>query len=292
MTKDEAMKKIGEGEGDFHVFTEDEHKQFLDNLKETDIFKQQIDGRVSEIYKQIDADVSSITGTPKGSDEKTYEYVKKQLAGLKTSAESMKAKNEELQKAIDSKSPDETVALLKKELEQITKKHQEKMEEWKGKYEGLEANTARMRVSNELSLALMGVKFRAEIPEEPRNAMITIAKDDIMKNARYMNEKLVFVDDKGDVMLDDMMRPVTAKAMLEAKLKSIIDTGVQKPGIDIKDPVEKDNDGKVIVNLSLPDSVKTNADLTEFLLKSGLRRGTDEYMAAYEKFREKVKIVT
>ena len=292
MNKEEAAKKIEQGEGDFHVFTESEHKEFLNNLKDTDIFKQQIDTRVSEIYKQIDADVSGITGQPKGQDEKTYDYVKKQLSAFKSSAEELAEKNKELQKAIDSNSSDETVNLLKKELEQITRKHQEKMEEWKGKYEGLESNTLRMRVSNELDRSLMGVKFRSEIPEDARDAMIRIAKDDIMKNAKFMNDKLVFLDDKGEVDLDDMMKPLTAKAILETKLKSIIDAGVHKPGVDLKEPVTKDADGKPVVNLSLPDSVKTNADLSEYLLASGLKRGTPEYAAAYEKYRDKVKVVT
>ena len=292
MNKEEAAKKIEQGEGDFHVFTESEHKEFLNNLKDTDIFKQQIDTRVSEIYKQIDADVSGITGQPKGQDEKTYDYVKKQLSAFKSSAEELAEKNKDLQKAIDSNSSDETVNLLKRELEQITRKHQEKMEEWKGKYEGLESNTLRMRVSNELDRSLMGVKFRSEIPEDARDAMIRIAKDDIMKNAKFMNDKLVFLDDKGEVDLDDMMKPLTAKAILETKLKSIIDAGVHKPGVDLKEPVTKDADGKPVVNLSLPDSVKTNADLSEYLLASGLKRGTPEYAAAYEKYRDKVKVVT
>ena len=292
MNKEEAAKKIEQGEGDFHVFTESEHKEFLNNLKDTDIFKQQIDTRVSEIYKQIDADVSGITGQPKGQDEKTYDYVKKQLSAFKSSAEELAEKNKDLQKAIDSNSSDETVNLLKRELEQYTRKHQEKMEEWKGKYEGLESNTLRMRVSNELDRSLMGVKFRSEIPEDARDAMIRIAKDDIMKNAKFMNDKLVFLDDKGEVDLDDMMKPLTAKAILETKLKSIIDAGVHKPGVDLKDPVTKDADGKPVVNLSLPDSVKTNADLSEYLLASGLKRGTPEYAAAYEKYRDKVKVVT
>jgi len=292
MNKEEAAKKIEQGEGDFHVFTESEHKEFLNNLKDTDIFKQQIDTRVSEIYKQIDADVSGITGQPKGQDEKTYDYVKKQLSAFKSSAEELAEKNKELQKAIDSNSSDETVNLLKKELEQITRKHQEKMEEWKGKYEGLESNTLRMRVSNELDRSLMGVKFRTEIPEDARDAMIRIAKDDIMKNAKFMNDKLVFVDEKDDVMLDDMMKPLDAKTILETRLKSIIDAGVHKPGVDLKEPVTKDADGKPVVNLSLPDSVKTNADLSDYLLASGLKRGTPEYAAAYEKYRDKVKVVT
>ena len=292
MNKEEAAKKIEQGEGDFHVFTESEHKEFLNNLKDTDIFKQQIDTRVSEIYKQIDADVSGITGQPKGQDEKTYDYVKKQLSAFKSSAEELAEKNKDLQKAIDSNSSDETVNLLKRELEQYTRKHQEKMEEWKGKYEGLESNTLRMRVSNELDRSLMGVKFRSEIPEDARDAMIRIAKDDIMKNAKFMNDKLVFLDDKGEVDLDDMMKPLTAKAILETKLKSIIDAGVHKPGVDIKEPVTKDPDGKPIVNLSLPDSVKTNADLSEYLLANGLKRGTPDYAAAYEKYRDKVKIIT
>ena len=42
MNKEAALKKVTEGEGDFQVFTAVEHKTFLDNLKDTEVFKKGI----------------------------------------------------------------------------------------------------------------------------------------------------------------------------------------------------------------------------------------------------------
>ena len=48
MTKEEAIQKIDQGGDDFQVFTEVEHKTFLNNLKDTEDFKQQIDVRIAD----------------------------------------------------------------------------------------------------------------------------------------------------------------------------------------------------------------------------------------------------
>jgi len=291
MTKEEALKKIESGDGDFLVFTETEHKEFLNNLKESDIFKQQIDTRVSEIYKQIDADVSSITGEKKPASEKTYDYVKNQLTVLKTQADELATKNTELQKAVEDKSNDEAFTLMKKELDQVKRTHQEKLTEWKAERETMQTDTVKMRVNNALDQSMMGLKFKTDIPEDARNAMIQIAKEDINRSAKFINDKLVFIDENGEVRLDEMMRPLSAQTILETRLKSIVDPGRKLDGVDLKDPVTK-KDGKTIVNLTLPDSVKTNVDLSNFLSESGLKRGNEDYNAAYEKYRDKVKVIT
>ena len=124
LSKEEALQKITEGNGDFQVFTHEEHESFLNNLKDTEVFKQQIDGRVREIYQRIDSDVSSITGEEKGSDEKTYDYVKRQLSTLSSNAKELAAKKAELEKAVNDKSGEQTLDLLRVELESMKKKHQ------------------------------------------------------------------------------------------------------------------------------------------------------------------------
>lgn len=72
------------------------------------------------------------------------------------------------------------------------------------------------------------------------------------------------------------------------RLKPILNEGRTQPGPGLKDkePLIETKDGKIDVTLILPDTVKTNADLTEFLLKSGLKRNTPEYLAAYGKYVE------
>ena len=293
LTKEEALQKITEGNGEFQVFTHEEHESFLNNLKDTEVFKQQIDGRVREIYQQIDSDVSSITGEEKGKDEKTYDYVKRQLSTLSSSAKELADKKAELEKAVNDKSGSQTLDLLRGELESIKKKHQLFKEEADRKYGDLEQSGVQMRIQHEFDRSITGLKFKdaAIIPEDVRNAMINNAKTELAKSASFVEGKLVFLDSEGKIMRDENLNVLSPKDILAEKLKSIIDAGRQQTGVDIKEPVEK-VDGKVVVNLTLPDSVRTNADLTQYLLKSGLKRDSDDYRAAYAKLRDKVEKVT
>ena len=293
LSKEEALQKITEGNGDFQVFTHEEHESFLNNLKDTEVFKQQIDGRVREIYQRIDSDVSSITGEEKGSDEKTYDYVKRQLSTLSSNAKELAAKKAELEKAVNDKSGEQTLDLLRGELESMKKKHQVFKEDADKKYGELEQSGVQMRIQHEFDRSMTGLKFKdaAIIPEDVRNAMINNAKVELAKTASFVEGKLVFLDSEGKIMRDENLNVLTPKDILSEKLKSIIDMGRKQEGVDIKEPVEKVN-GKTVVNIVLPESVKTNVDLTRYLMKVGLKRDTDDYRAAYAKFSEKLEKVT
>jgi len=292
MTKDEALQKVTDGDGDFQVFTADEHKEFLNNLKDTDIFRQQIDGRVSEMHRQYDDDFFEVTGKRRGQDEKTYDFIKREFSNIKKTAADLAEKNQSLQKAIDGKG-DEAYEQLKKEHDTVLQKHQDAMKEWQGKFEAKEKEQVMTRIKGQLESSTSKLKFLATVPQEAVNGLVEITKSKLSASAKMIENTVVYLDGNGDVRLDDMMRPLTTDFVVAEELKSIIDTGRIQTGVDIKEPkVEKDADGKIVVHLSLPDSVKTNVDLTEFLLKSGLKRGTAEYMAAYEKYRDKVKLIT
>jgi len=294
LTKDEAIKKITEGEGDFQVFTHEEHETFLNNLKDTEVFKQQIDGRVREIYQRIDSDVSSITGEEKGSDEKTYDYVKRQLSQLSSNAKELAAKKAELEKAVNDKSGTQVIELLRGEVESMKKKHQSFKEEADKRYADLEKSGEQSKILHLFDNAMLGLKFKdaAIIPEDVRNAMINNAKTELAKSASFVDGKLVFLDAEGKILRDENLNVLTPKEILSEKLKSIIDAGRKQNGIEIKEPEIKEEDGKVIVNISIPDTVRTNADLSKHLMGLGLKSTSKEYRAAYAKYSEKLVKVT
>jgi hypothetical protein len=295
LNKEEALTKINEGTGDFQVFTHEEHESFLNNLKDTEIFKEQIDGRVRDIYQRIDSDVSGITGEEKAGDEKTYDYVKRQLSQLSTTAKELEAKKAELQKAVDDKSGSEALEILRGQFDTLTKKYSAFKDEADAKYKTLEKSGVQMRIQSQFKDAMAGMKFKdaAIIPEDVRNAMIANATAELAKTAEYVDGKLVFRDDGGKIRYNDQAQILSAKEILSDKLKSIIDAGRKIDGLDVKDPeIEKDKDGKVIVNISLPDSVKTNVDLSGHLMSLGMKSGSDEYRAAYAKYSPKLKKAT
>ena len=242
LSKEEAIKKVTEGDGDFQVFTNDEHESFLNNLKDTEIFKEQIDGRVREIYQRIDSDVSGITGEEKASDEKTYDYVKRQLSQLSSNAKDLAAKKAELEKAVNDKSGDQALDLLRGELDSMKLKHQKYKEEADVKYSDLEKSGVNMRIQGHLKDAMTGLKFKdaAIIPEDVRNAVVDNATTELAKIASFVEGKMVFLDGEGKIMRDENLNVLTAKDILSDKLKSIIDQGRKVPGVDIKDEVKKE----------------------------------------------------
>ncbi len=294
LTKEEAIKKVTEGDGDFQVFTHKEHESFLNNLKDTEIFKQQIDGRVSEMHQQYDNDFFAVTGKRKAQDQKTYEFIKNEVKVMQDHAEELVDKNKELQKAVDDKSDTKALELLRGEVDSIKEKYLKYKEGAELKYGELEKSGVQMRILNEFDRSMMDMKFKdaAIIPEDVRNAMINNAKTELAKSASYVEGKLVFLDAEDKIRRDDNLNVLTAKDILSEKLKSIIDTGRQQTGVDIKEPEIKEEDGKVIVNISIPDTVKTNVDLSEHLMGLGMKQSSKEYRAAYAKYKEKLKAVT
>ena len=295
MNKEAAIKKVTEGEGDFTVLTESEHKEFLDNLRDTEPFKREIDKRLGDVHKKYDDDLFEITGKRKLTEQRTFDFMKTEYQTLLDGADELRLKNEKLEEAGKDGSGAEALKLAKSELESVKKKHQTSLDEWRNKYESLEKNGEQMRVLNEFDRSMQGFKFKdaAIIPEDVRNAMINNAKDELSKSASFVDGKLVFLDSAGDILRDDKLNYVSAKDVLAEKLKSIIDTGRKAEGVDIKEPdIEKDKDGNLIVNIILPDSVKTNVDLSAHLLSLGMKSGSDEYRAAYKKYIDKVKKLT
>ena len=294
MTKEEAIQKIDQGGDDFQVFTEVEHKTFLNNLKDTEDFKQQIDVRIADLEKKYDDDLLSITGRKRKDSERTYDFMKREFKTLTDSEVELKSRNEELQKVVNDKSGGEALELLKSENTSLIKNHKKSKEEWDTKYTALEKAGIDLRIQHEFDRSMTGLKFKDAtiIPEDVRNAMINNAKTELAKTVDFVDGKLVFRDSEGKIMYNDLAQLLTPKEVLSDKLKSIIDAGRQQTGVDVKDEITKDEDGKAIVNISIPDSVKTNVDLTKHLMGLGMKRGSEEYRAAYAKYSEKLEKVT
>lgn len=294
LTKEEAIQKITDGDGDFQVFTHEEHESFLKNLKDTEVFKQQIDGRVSEIHQQYDNDFFAITGKRRAQDEKTYNFIKREVKAILDNAQELADKNAELDKAVKDKSGTQAVELLRGELDSMKEKHKTFKDEAEKKYSALEQSGVQMRILNEFDRAMTGLKFKdtSLIAEDIRDMVINSAKAELAKSASFVDGKLVFLDAEGKILRDENLNVLTPKEILSDKLKSIIDAGRHQPGVDIKEPVIKEEDGKVIVNISIPDTVKTNADLSKHLMASGLKRDSKEYRAAYAKYEVNLEKVT
>ena len=153
-----------------------------------------------------------------------------------------------------------------------------------------------MRVNHELDKGLTGLVFKDVklVPEDVRNVHINVVKNELAKIAEFVDGKMIFKNDQGEIIRDAKLKPLGPHEILKERLKPILNEGRQQkgPGINENEPLnEKDKDGKVDVTLVVPDTVKTNADLIDFMMKSGLKRNTEEFSAAYAKYSEGLKKV-
>lgn len=290
MNKEEALKLIGESDStDWHVVPKVEHETFLANYKETEVSKG-IKEEGFKIHQFYEDAITSVTGVKKDTNEKGSEFLKRQLTSLHSDVQTKEEEIAKLQKAVNDKTGDEALKMAQSNYDALQKKYQKTMDEFKATKESQDNEINRVKLMNKADHALMGIKFLGNIPEDARKALIEIAKDDVIKGASFLNGNVVFLDEAGEPMRDDQYNIITMEAKLKEKLKSIIDEGRKQPGVDIKEPVTKDKDGKTIVNVTVPDTVKTMASLIDHLQNVGLARGTDEYFAALGHWSEKLGI--
>jgi len=286
MKKEEALKLINESDSeDWHVATESDHETFLNNFEETKIAP-----KISELHNKYDEDIHSVLGVRKNADEKTYDFLKRTLSEMKAERDERIAKIENLEKAVKDTTGKEALEQAQRELESVRNKHNSAISEWESKYQELEGSTHMMKINNELDKGLTGLVFKDAklVPEDVRNIHINVVKGELAKIAEFVDGKMVFKNDQGEIIRDEKLNPLGPKEILKDRLKAILNEGREQkgPGIDKNEPVIKTKDGKIDVTLVVPDSVKTNADLMTFMLESGLKRGSKEFSAAYAKYSE------
>jgi hypothetical protein len=290
MTKEEALKLIGDSDSaDWHVVPKTEHETFLTNFKETEVSKG-IKDEAFKIHQFYEDAITQITGAQKDTNEKGSDFLKRQLSTLSSDVQSKAKEIEDLQKAVKDKSGDEALKLLQSNYDALQKKHQRALDEFKAEKESQTQEINRVKLMNQADHAMMGIKFLDSVPEDARKALIEIAKAEVVKDASFLNGTVVFLDENGDPLRDDQYGVITMEAKLKEKLKSIIDPGRKQPGVDVRDPVTRDEEGKVIVNVSVPDTIKTMQDLIEHLQSVGLVRGSDDYFEALKHWTKKLNI--
>ena len=290
MNKEEALKLIGENDtADWHVVPKTEHETFLTNYKETEVSKG-ISEHISGVHQKYDDTIKAVLNIEKPHDLKTHEFLKIQLKTLTEDIQGKETKISDLEKAVGDKSGDEALKLVKSDYEALQKKHQKTLDEFKGEKESLSKEVNKVKLMNHADHALMGIKFLSAVPEDARNALVEAAKDDAVNSASFLDNTIVFMDADGQPQRDDNLNIITMEARLKAKLKSIIDEGRVQKGVKIDPTIKKDEDGKIDVNINIPDSVKTMEGLINYLPEAGLVRGTEEYFAALKKYSEKLNL--
>ena len=273
----------------------DEQISSIVTLSTNDV-NAEIGKKIGELYRQLDTTIDTSTGIARNGDEKTYNYLERAIKELKggiPNADEMKGKiktlTEEktrLEALISEGSKDtETAKLLnqaKAELKStkdlyigLQTKFDEQAKTHKTELFGL-------RVENELTNALNGLKFKAEIPANVTKTFVNAAISKVKGlNPDYVDDvnggkRLVFRDSNGVAISNPTnLAPYTAAELLGNELKDIIAIkGAKGTGTQV-DGGGGNNDTVTIGNARTQQEAMTI--ISKSLCAQGLTAGSKEY---------------
>ena len=273
----------------------DEQISSIVTLSTNDV-SAEIGKKIGELYRQLDTTIDTSTGIARNGDEKTYNYLEraiKELKGGMPNVDEMKGKiktlTEEktrLEALISEGSKDtETAKLLNQAKAEL--------KSTKDLYIGLQtkldeqAKTHKtelfgLRVENELTNALNGLKFKAEIPANVTKTFVNAAISKVKGlNPDYVDDvnggkRLVFRDANGVAISNPTnLAPYTAAELLGNELKDIIAIkGAKGTGTQV-DGGGGNNDTVTIGNARTQQEAMTI--ISKSLCAQGLTAGSKEY---------------
>ena len=226
----------------------DEQKTALVGLSEREE-ESTFNRRFGETLGQMDTVIASEGAIGRNEGEKTSEYMARVIrtlkssadegAGYKTANESLTAEIESLKAKIASGAGNEEI---KKELEKlkgelasakrVNGELQESLTksaaEYKGKLEGY-------RMESEIGAAMTGIAVKKELPEATKQALLTLAKQNVMSSKHVFDETagvFIFQDAEGNPLKDKSLNNLTVADMLRMQLDTmgVLDAGRQQGG--------------------------------------------------------------
>lgn len=226
----------------------DEQKQSIVGLSERDE-ETTFARRFGETLGAMDTAIAAESAIARNEGEKTSEYLTRALkqlkaaadegAGFKTTNETLTAEIADLKAKIAAGQGNEQLKAdlekLQKELSAAKKVNGELQEaatkaaaEYKGKLEGY-------RMESEIGGAMSGLKLKAELAEATKNALLTLAKQNVMASKHVFDETagaFIFQNADGTPMKDKSLNNLTVADMLRMQLETmgVLDTGRQQGG--------------------------------------------------------------
>ena len=256
----------------------------------------EIGKKIGELYRQLYTTIDTSTGIARKGDEKTYNYLERAIKELKGSMPNVDEMKGKIKTLTDEKIRLEAlIAEGSKDTEtaQLLNQAKAELKSTKDLYLGLQtkfdeqAKTHKselfgLRVENELTNALNGLKFKAEIPANVTKTFVNAAISKVKGlNPDYVDDvnggkRLVFRDANGVVISNPTnLAPYTAAELLGNELKDIIaikgakGTGTQVDGGGIN------NDTVTIGNARTQQEAMTI--ISKSLCAQGLTAGSKEF---------------
>lgn len=256
----------------------------------------EIGKKIGELYRQLDTTIDTSTGIARNGDEKTYNYLERAIKELKSSMPNVDEMKGKIKTLTDEKIRLEAlIAEGSKDTEtaQLLNQAKAELKSTKDLYLGLQtkfdeqAKTHKselfgLRVENELTNALNGLKFKAEIPANVTKTFVNAAISKVKGlNPDYVDDvnggkRLVFRDANGVAISNPTnLAPYTAAELLGNELKDIIAIkGAKGTGTQV-DGGGSNNDTVTIGNARTQQEAMTI--ISKSLCAQGLTAGSKEF---------------
>lgn len=270
-----------------------------------------IGNRIGALHGQYDTDILSISGITKNEGEKSYDYMKRVMAGYKSAAAStdtlkteitgLKAEKEKLQKQLESGSADATLKQALKDTEARLSQAQAKYETSKTELENTkksyEAKIKDIQVDYAFDKAIAGMTFKADVDDSVKAVLLKDAKQQVLTKGTpdfvEINgvRTLVFRDANGLTLNNPTnLAPLTISEMLSNvdSLKSILGTGTAGAGTRTVPPTPTAD--PVLQMSQARSQVEADNIIEKYLMDKGYTRYSKEFITESTKLRAQYNV--
>lgn len=265
-----------------------------------------IGNRFREVYNRLDETIATTTGIARNGDEKTYNYLERaakavkeradKVEGLQTKVQELTNEKARLEKVIQDGTADEQTKRQLAQAQRDLASIKEQFNTLKGEKDSLiEQHTKELlnvRIDNELSQALAGIKLKGDLPEQALKTLIGQTMQVVKGfNPEYVDDgkggkQFVFKDAQGAIMRNPEkgLNPMTAGELLERELKAMGVVDERRAAGGGTEPPKPSGAGdEPIVITGARTRVEANEMLTQQLLKRGLVNGSKQFTEAMRK---------
>ncbi|WP_426491077.1 hypothetical protein [Hymenobacter sp. 102] len=241
--------------------------------------------KTKEIHDRYDQDVFDTSGIARNPTEKSYDYTKRVIGGLKTSVTEattpLQTKIAELEKQIKDGNGNETLVTQLEALQAKETKYQEQL---------TEKDTALFQKDVKLDIrdGIRNIKFDPTVKESVVKVLVDNATTAIINMAKQQQNadgstSVVYIRD-GKTLLNDKNQPADAAYILADMLKDVVDAGHQGTGGGAGPSGNPPANRPGTVPNSIPATVKNQSQLIIHLKELGLKEGSKEFDDAFDKF--------